>query len=67
MKNRVTELLQAGKISVDAQLRFGSPATAELFGLAGFDWLVIDTEHAPQPPFYPNWVTQNAKLGTRGS
>ena len=24
----------------------GSPAIAELYGHGGFDWLVVDTEHA---------------------
>src|SRR3990172_3212077 len=50
MKNRLRELLNAEKVAIGAQLRFGSPAIAELFGLAGFDWLSIDTEHAPQTP-----------------
>lgn len=44
------EKLAAGKVVVGAQLRFGSPAIAELFGHAGFDYLVFDTEHAPQTP-----------------
>ncbi len=47
IKNRLKELLLAGKIAVGAQLRFGSPAIAELFGVAGFDWILIDSEHAP--------------------
>ena len=50
MKNRLRELLTANKVAIGAQLRFGSPAIAELFGAAGFDWILIDTEHAPQTP-----------------
>jgi len=50
MENRLKKLLQQGKIAIGAQLRFGSPAIAELFGLAGFDYIVIDSEHAPQTP-----------------
>ena len=50
MKNRLKERLNAGKLAFGAQLRFGSPAIAELFGLAGFDWILIDSEHAPQTP-----------------
>lgn len=57
MKNHLTERLEAGKVAVGAQLRFGSAAIAELFGLAGFDWILIDTEHAPQTP-----VTVQAQL-----
>lgn len=50
MRNRMKERLDAGQPAIGSQLRFGSPAIAELFGHAGFDWLVIDAEHAPQTP-----------------
>jgi 2-keto-3-deoxy-L-rhamnonate aldolase RhmA len=44
------ELLSAGKVAFGAQLRFGVPAIAELFAMAGFDFVSIDAEHAPQTP-----------------
>jgi 4-hydroxy-2-oxoheptanedioate aldolase len=50
MTNRLKDLLDAGQPAIGAQLRFGSPAIAELFGHSGYDWLVIDSEHAPQTP-----------------
>lgn len=50
MRSRLKELISAGKPAIGAQLRFGSPAIAELYGHGGFDWLVVDTEHAPQSP-----------------
>ena len=50
MRNRLKQLMHSEGNPVGAQLRFGSPAIAELFGHAGFDWLVIDCEHAPQTP-----------------
>ena len=50
MQSRLKQLLTAGKPAIGTQLRFGSPAIAELYGHGGFDWLVIDTEHAPQSP-----------------
>lgn len=50
MKNLVREKMRAGKVVIGAQLRFGSPAIAEMFGYAGFDFLVVDSEHAPQTP-----------------
>lgn len=50
MTNRIKEKLTAGDVVFGAQLRFGSPAIAELFGHAGFDYVVFDTEHAPQTP-----------------
>lgn len=50
MKSRLKDLLDRGKIAFGAQLRFGSPAIAEMFGHAGFDYVVFDAEHAPQTP-----------------
>jgi 2-keto-3-deoxy-L-rhamnonate aldolase RhmA len=50
MKNRLKEKLHAAEMAIGAQVRFGSAAIAELFGLAGFDYVVIDSEHAPQHP-----------------
>ena len=50
MHNRIKDQFAAGKPVFGAQLRFGSPAIAELCGHSGFDFLVIDSEHAPQTP-----------------
>lgn len=50
MKNHFKELLTGGKVALGAQLRLGVPAIAELFAAAGFDYIVIDGEHAPQTP-----------------
>lgn len=38
--------LRAGTLCVGAQLALSDPAVAEIFGRAGFDWLVVDTEHS---------------------
>lgn len=38
--------LQAGQPCLGAQISLSDPAVAEIFGRAGFDWLVIDSEHA---------------------
>jgi 2-dehydro-3-deoxyglucarate aldolase len=48
MKNRLREVLDGEGFALGAQLRFGAPAIAEQFAAAGFDFLVIDAEHAPQ-------------------
>jgi 2-keto-3-deoxy-L-rhamnonate aldolase RhmA len=50
MKNHLMELLSAGQVAFGAQLRFGVPAIAELFARAGFDFVSLDAEHAPQTP-----------------
>lgn len=42
--------LKSGKLCVGAQLALSDPAVAEIFGNAGYDWLVVDTEHAASDP-----------------
>ncbi len=46
MKQRLLD----GEVLLGMQLRLGTPAIAELFSHAGFDYIVIDCEHAPQTP-----------------
>lgn len=50
MQNHLHDVLAEGGLALGAQLRFGSAAIAELFAAAGFDFVVIDGEHAPQTP-----------------
>jgi len=44
--NRVKEKLKAGQVTFGAWLTIPSPTVAEIMALAGFDFVVIDTEHA---------------------
>jgi 2-keto-3-deoxy-L-rhamnonate aldolase RhmA len=48
MRNHLHEILEGDGFALGAQLRFGSASIAELFAAAGFDFVVIDGEHAPQ-------------------
>ena len=43
--NRVLEKLRAGKPTVGCFLGLGSPNVAELMAHAGYEWLIIETEH----------------------
>jgi 2-keto-3-deoxy-L-rhamnonate aldolase RhmA len=43
--NWVREKLQAGEATLGALMGLGSPNVAELLAHAGYDWLVIETEH----------------------
>jgi 2-keto-3-deoxy-L-rhamnonate aldolase RhmA len=38
--------LRSGKPCWGAQLALSDPAVAEIFGRAGYDWLIVDTEHS---------------------
>ena len=39
--------LQQGRTIAGCWLSLGAPVTAEIMGTAGFDWLLVDGEHAP--------------------
>lgn len=39
--SRLRDLLDKGQPAAGIQLRFGSPAIAELAGHAGFDWVLL--------------------------
>ena len=45
--NHFKRAIASGKPPVGTWLSSGSPATAEALGSAGFDFLVVDTEHTP--------------------
>lgn len=47
MENRVKKLLKDGKPTAGAWLQLTSTFSAEIMARAGFDWLIIDLEHAP--------------------
>jgi 2-dehydro-3-deoxyglucarate aldolase/4-hydroxy-2-oxoheptanedioate aldolase len=45
--NHFKRAIASGKPPVGTWLSSGAPATAEALGCAGFDFLVVDTEHTP--------------------
>ncbi len=45
--NRFRRDLIAGKRLIGCWLSLGSPITTEVVGVAGYDWLLLDAEHAP--------------------
>ena len=47
LPNQFRADLLAGKTLVGCWSALGSPITAEILGLAGFDWILLDAEHAP--------------------
>ncbi len=46
-KNTLKENLKAGRKTIGAWAQLASPFTAEILSTAGFDWLMLDHEHAP--------------------
>ncbi|MEY8803466.1 aldolase/citrate lyase family protein [Leisingera sp. XS_AS12] len=46
-KNTFKQALAEGKRQIGCWLCFAEASTAEIMGTCGFDWLVIDGEHAP--------------------
>lgn len=45
--NKLKKNLQSGKVVIGPFLKLADPAIVEIAGLAGFDFVIIDTEHAP--------------------
>jgi 2-dehydro-3-deoxyglucarate aldolase len=45
--NRFKHDLRAGRTQIGCWCSLANPFTTEILGLAGFDWLLIDGEHAP--------------------
>lgn len=45
--NRLKTSLNAGDTTFGCWLGLADPTAAEILGLAGFDWLMLDGEHAP--------------------
>src|SRR6266513_709698 len=45
--NRFRQDLIAGKRLIGCWASLGSPITTEVLGVAGFDWILLDAEHAP--------------------
>lgn len=45
--NKLRRQLQAGERLIGCWLSLGSPISTEVVGVAGFDWLLLDAEHAP--------------------
>lgn len=50
MKNRVREKMLAGERTLGTFFETGSATVAECLGLAGLDYIIIDTEHGPFNP-----------------
>jgi len=46
MTDTIRDALRAGQPSVGSWLNLASPLAAEVMAAAGFDWLVVDTEHS---------------------
>jgi 2-dehydro-3-deoxyglucarate aldolase/4-hydroxy-2-oxoheptanedioate aldolase len=53
--------LRAGETLLGAIIALPCPEVAELFSRAGFDWLFIDTEHAPLDPLAAQSLLQAAR------
>jgi 2-dehydro-3-deoxyglucarate aldolase len=45
--NRLRQQLRNGERLIGCWLSLGSPIATEVVGVAGFDWLLLDAEHAP--------------------
>ena len=58
---RFAARLRAGETLLGAIIALPSPEVAEMFSRAGFDWLFIDTEHAPLDALAAQGLLQAAR------
>lgn len=49
-ENKVRKKIKAGGVTIGSWLSFESSLSAEVMAMAGFDWLMVDTEHGPVSP-----------------
>ena len=47
VKNKILENLKNGKVSIGMELYTGSASLVEILGYTGFDFYMLDMEHAP--------------------
>lgn len=64
MENKIKTLLKQGKQTAGAWLQMTSPFSAEIMARAGFDWLIVDMEHAPGD--FLNLASQLQAMGEAG-
>lgn len=62
MKNTVREKMLRGEKTLGTFFELGAPTSAECLGLAGLDYLIIDTEHGPFDPLSALDVIRAARL-----
>ena len=53
--------LRRGEVCLGVQMALSDPAVAEIFGRAGFDWLIVDTEHSASTPAVVRAMLQAAE------
>ncbi|MEA3485690.1 MAG: aldolase/citrate lyase family protein [Candidatus Aerophobetes bacterium] len=46
-ENKLKRILREGKVAIGPFMKFTDPAAVEIGGFAGFDFVIIDTEHGP--------------------
>ncbi len=45
--NNIKKMMQAGKTVLGPFMKIADPALVEIFGMAGFDFVILDLEHGP--------------------
>lgn len=64
LPNALKAGLKAGKPQIGLWSSLCSPMVTELLGYVGFDWILIDSEHAPNSDFAVASQLQSLALGT---
>jgi 2-keto-3-deoxy-L-rhamnonate aldolase RhmA len=46
-ENKIKRLIREGKVVCGSYIQSADPYTSEMMGMAGFDYILVDTEHSP--------------------
>ena len=45
LASKIKDKLNSGKVSIGSWMSMAHPSIAEILAMAGYDWVVIETEH----------------------
>jgi len=60
--NKLKQKLLAGETAFGSFISFDSPDLVEIFGIAGFDFVVLDNEHGPGNPYSIQHMLRAAEI-----
>ncbi|MCL2768325.1 MAG: aldolase/citrate lyase family protein [Synergistaceae bacterium] len=61
-KNKTKQKLLSGEVAIGSFISLDSPDLVEIFGIAGFDFVVLDNEHTPGNPYSVQHMLRAAEL-----
>jgi len=61
-KNMLKQKLLSGELAIGSFITFDCPDLVEIFGIAGFDFVILDNEHGPGNPYSAQHMLRAAEI-----